>query len=148
MITKLLFASVFCLVPLFAIAAATGSELFLSDGDIDLLVGVPKGFKEPLDSRRSKIASDTDKELFNLLDEDFYINDSKTMPNWQDAEDEKPNAAEIENEYLDLLANSQIETTAENFPIKNEIQYSAIIASSTDFQENIKEQIETERELW
>ena len=140
MITKLLLASVFCIVPLIAMAAAAGSELFLSDNDIDLLVGVPNGMNEPLDYRRSRnIIQEVPQDTSNLLDEDFYINDSSVMPDWEDADEKLPDESEVEDEYNDLL----LETANEDdLPIASDS-----IEDPTENDEIIEEQIETEQEL-
>ncbi len=151
MITKLLLASVFCLVPLIAIAAAAGSELFLSDNDIDLLVGVPRGVREPLDSRRTKLETPKTNEFSNLLDEDYYINDSITMPDWQDADEKSPKKEEIESEYLDLVSETQTLDSSDlkkDFEDLENIEYANKTNIASNSNEILKEEIETKQEVW
>ena len=148
MITKLLLASVFCIVPLIAIAAAAGSELFLSDNDIDLLCGVPKGVREPLDSRRTKYETPKTNEFSNLLDEDFYINDSTTMPDWQDAEEKYPEKEEIESEYLDLVSEVESLDNSNAQDDYKDIEYASQTNIASISNEILKEEIETKQEVW
>lgn len=145
---KLLLASVFCIVPFIAMAAATGSELFLSGDDVDLLVGTPTGISEPLDTRRTVLAEEDRIDYSNMLEEDFSDCSGFAIQSWHDAEDIMPDESMTESQYLDLVSetNELEELSDESNAVAEYFEENAS-ESSYEMDENIQEQIETEQEL-
>ena len=82
-------------------------EIKLSNSEIDLLVGTPEGISEPLDSRRNSISRDNQIDYSSFLDENALIDNSQADLTWEDAEDNPPNENQVENQLLDLLAETE-----------------------------------------
>jgi hypothetical protein len=148
MMIKLLMASVFCIVPFIAMAAAAGSELFLSGEDVDLLVGTPAGVSEPLDSRRTILAEEDRIDYSNMLEEDFSDCSGFAIQEWHDAEEIMPDETLTESQYLDLVSetNELEELSNESNAVAEYFEENASDTSEEN-DENIQEQIETEQEL-
>ena len=148
MMIKLLMASVFCIVPFIAMAAAAGSELFLSGDDVDLLVGTPVGVSEPLDSRRTILGEEDKIDYSSMLEEDFSDCSEFAIQEWHDAEDIMPDQSLTESQYLDLVSetNELEELSNESNAVAEYFEENAS-DSSGENDENIQEQIETEQEL-
>lgn len=86
----------------------------LSVKEIDLLVGTPEGVAEPLDSRRNTITKENQVDYSSFLTDDALPEDSKLDIEWKDAEDTTPNENQVENQLMDLLAETEeIEKTDE-----------------------------------
>ena len=79
----------------------------LSLKEIDLLVGTPEGIAEPLDSRRNTITKENQIDYSNFLDEDALSLETETDFEWKDAEDSAPNENQVENQLMDLLAETE-----------------------------------------
>ena len=88
----------------------------LSGNEIDLLVGTPEGIAEPLDSRRNTITKDNQIDYSKFLDDDALSEESKTDFKWEDAEDSSISDKQVENQLMDLLAETEeLEKTDEIF---------------------------------
>ena len=83
-----------------------GSNL-LSNREIDLLVGTPEGIAEPLDSRRNTITKDNQVDYSKFLDDNALSDESDTNIEWKDAEESVPNENQVENQLMDLLAETE-----------------------------------------
>ncbi|MBQ3644806.1 MAG: hypothetical protein II961_09435 [Candidatus Riflebacteria bacterium] len=79
----------------------------LSVKEIDLLVGTPEGVAEPLDSRRNTITKDNQIDYSSFLTDDALPENSKLEIEWKDAEDSNPNENQVENQLMDLLAETE-----------------------------------------
>ncbi len=79
----------------------------LTGSEIDLLVGTPEGISEPLDSRRNSITKDNQVDYSKFLDENAMTDEGSTDLNWEDAEDLSPNEQQVENQLMDLLAETE-----------------------------------------
>ena len=79
----------------------------LSGNEIDLLVGTPEGISEPLDSRRNSITKDNQVDYAKFLDENALSDVTDTDLEWKDAEDSAPNENQVENQLMDLLAETE-----------------------------------------
>ncbi|MBR4328642.1 MAG: hypothetical protein IKP71_02220 [Candidatus Riflebacteria bacterium] len=79
----------------------------LSGSEIDLLVGTPEGISEPLDSRRNNITKDNQVDYSKFLDENALSEESETNFDWKDAEETVPNENQVENQLMDLLAETE-----------------------------------------
>ena len=79
----------------------------LSSSEIDLLVGTPEGISEPLDSRRNSITKDNQVDYSKFLDDNALSNTQETDFEWKDAEDSAPNENQVENQLMDLLAETE-----------------------------------------
>lgn len=88
-------------------AANNSPQNLLSNNEIDLLVGTPEGVSEPLDSRRNTITKDNQIDYSKFLDENALTDESNTDLSWEDAEDAVPNEAQVENQLMDLLAETE-----------------------------------------
>ena len=90
------------------------NQIVLSVKEIDLLVGTPEGVAEPLDSRRNTITKDNQVDYSSFLTDNALSEDSKLEIDWEDAEDTTPNENQVENQLMDLLAETEeIEKTDE-----------------------------------
>ena len=90
------------------------NQNILSVKEIDLLVGTPEGVAEPLDSRRNTITKENQVDYSSFLTDDALPEDSKLDIEWKDAEDTTPNENQVENQLMDLLAETEeIEKTDE-----------------------------------
>lgn len=85
----------------------TSKQNILSINEIDLLVGTPEGVSEPLDYRRNTITKDNQVDYSCFLDENGLTEDSETDIKWEDAEDCIPNENQVENQLMDLLAETE-----------------------------------------
>ena len=79
----------------------------LSSSEIDLLVGTPEGIAEPLDPRRNTITKDNQVDYSSFLDDNALSNTQDTDFEWKDAEDSVPNENQVENQLMDLLAETE-----------------------------------------
>ena len=79
----------------------------LSLKEIDLLVGTPEGVAEPLDSRRNTITKDNQIDYSGFLDDDALLLNTETDFEWKDAEESAPNENQVENQLMDLLAETE-----------------------------------------
>ena len=79
----------------------------LSVNEIDLLVGTPEGVAEPLDSRRNKITKDNKIDYSCYLDENALTDDTSLDLSWEDAEDSSVNENQVEDQLMDLLAETE-----------------------------------------
>lgn len=79
----------------------------LSGNEIDLLVGTPEGISEPLDSRRNTITKDNQVDYSRFLDENAMTDEVSTDLTWEDAEDATLNEQQVENQLMDLLAETE-----------------------------------------
>jgi hypothetical protein len=79
----------------------------LSGNEIDLLVGTPEGISEPLDSRRNTITKDNQVDYSKFLDDNALSNDTDVNLIWKDAEEQAPNENQVENQLMDLLAETE-----------------------------------------
>ncbi len=90
------------------------NQNILSVKEIDLLVGTPEGVAEPLDSRRNTITKENQIDYSCFLTDNALPEDSKLEIEWEDAEDSNPNENQVENQLMDLLAETEeIEKTDE-----------------------------------
>ena len=86
----------------------------LSVKEIDLLVGTPEGIAEPLDHRRNTITKENQVDYSSFLDDNALPDNSETNIEWKDAEENVPNENQVENQLMDLLAETEeIEKTDE-----------------------------------
>ena len=88
-------------------AAENNTTVLLSGSEIDLLVGTPEGISEPLDSRRNTITKDNQVDYSRFLDENAMTDEVSTDLIWEDAEDLSPNEQQVENQLMDLLAETE-----------------------------------------
>lgn len=79
----------------------------LSVNEIDLLVGTPEGVAEPLDSRRNKITKDNKIDYSCYLDENALTDDTSLDLSWEDAEDSSVNENQVEDQLMNLLAETE-----------------------------------------
>ncbi len=79
----------------------------LSSNEIDLLVGTPEGIAEPLDSRRNTITKDNQVDYSKFLDDNALSDTPETNLEWKDAEESVPNENQVENQLMDLLAETE-----------------------------------------
>jgi hypothetical protein len=79
----------------------------LSSNEIDLLVGTPEGIAEPLDSRRNTITKDNQVDYSKFLDENALSDTPENKLEWKDAEESVPNENQVENQLMDLLAETE-----------------------------------------
>lgn len=136
-------ASVFCIVPLIAMAATATTELFLTTNELDLLMGTPTGVAEPLDGRRTRITEQDQIDYSLMLDDELSIMEDFTQGHWNDANELMFNESEIETEYLNLISE-----TGELEDISKESEFLANYFENTSKDKEIfKEQIETDDEL-
>ena len=130
-----LFFLVLSLIP--ALLPATENEAVLDSMAIDLLVGTPRGVKEPLDERRSvKGEAEIKADFIQYLDSALPENTDAMEVSWQDAE-EKTNFNNdlASSTYLDLMA--KIDLYSETTNKEN----------NHDLNINISDSVETEDEL-
>lgn len=83
------------------------SNLTLSGTEIDLLVGTPEGIAEPLDSRRNGISKDNQVDYSGFLDENALSDEMVASMSWEDAEDSEIDESKVENQLMDLLAETE-----------------------------------------
>lgn len=83
------------------------SNLTLSGTEIDLLVGTPEGIAEPLDSRRNVISKDNQVDYSGFLDENALSDEMVASMSWEDAEDSEIDESKVENQLMDLLAETE-----------------------------------------
>lgn len=88
-------------------AAADIQEIKLSSTEIDLLVGTPEGVSEPLDSRRNTISKENQIDYTNFLDDNALTEETKSDLIWEDAEENAPSENQVENQLMDLLAETE-----------------------------------------
>ncbi len=74
----------------------------LSNNEIDLLVGTPEGVGEPLDYRRNKITKENKVDYSSFFDDNALDNTDVDLE-WKDAEEVEPNEYQLENQYSDLV---------------------------------------------
>ena len=79
----------------------------LSVNEIDLLVGTPEGVAEPLDSRRNKFTKDNKIDYSCYLDENALTDDTSLDLSWEDAEDSSVNENQVEDQLMNLLAETE-----------------------------------------
>ncbi len=104
----------------------------LSGSEIDLLVGTPEGISEPLDSRRNNITNDNQVDYSKFLDENALPEEPETNLDWKDAEETVPNENQVENQLMDLLAETEeLEKTDEIYYYDEENE------TATDTKKNI-----------
>ena len=95
----------------------------LSSSEIDLLVGTPEGISEPLDPRRNTITKDNQVDYSSFLDDNALSDTQDTDFEWKDAEDSVPNENQVENQLMDLLAETEeLEKTDEIYYYEEENQ--------------------------
>ncbi|MGM0599625.1 MAG: hypothetical protein ACQETH_07365 [Candidatus Rifleibacteriota bacterium] len=104
---------------------------------IDLLVGTPRGIKEPLDERRDvKSEPEIKADFIQYLDSALPENTEAMEVSWRDAEEETNfNNDLASSTYLDLMA--EIDLYSETSNIEN----------NQDLNINISDSVETEDEL-
>lgn len=109
MYKTLLIATIAAIILIFgqARAAENNTTVLLSGSEIDLLVGTPEGISEPLDSRRNTITKDNQVDYSRFLDENAMTDEVSTDLTWEDAEDLSPNEQQVENQLMDLLAETE-----------------------------------------
>jgi hypothetical protein len=124
-----------CLTP--ALLTASEKGPVLDSMAIDLLVGTPRGVKEPLDERRSgKSEPAITADFIQFLDPALPENAEEIEVRWQDAEEEiNFNTDLASSTYLDLMAEIDLysETINEKYNQNSDI--------------NISDSVETEDEL-
>ncbi len=122
---SLLTALIF-LLPILASASAADYDLLLQGNEIDLLVGAPTGVVEPLDTRRTRMPEEKKVDYSGFLEEDFQSDASLADIGWIDAEDQPVDEGMTEEQYLDLVNETEeIEKTEEDDAAKTD-------ANSTD----------------
>lgn len=99
-----LLSALICLLPVLASASSSSSDLLLNGNEIDLLVGAPTGTVEPLDTRRTRIPENQQFDYSGLLDDDFQSDASFEDLGWTDAEEQPANEEMTEDQFLDLVS--------------------------------------------
>ncbi len=118
---SLLTALIF-LLPILATASAADYDLLLQGNEIDLLVGAPTGMVEPLDTRRTRIAEEKKVDYSGFLEEDFQSDATLADLGWIDAEDQPVDESMTEEQYLDLVDETEeIEKTGEEDAAKTDV---------------------------
>ena len=93
----------------------------LSGKEIDLLVGTPEGISEPLDSRRNTITKDNQVDYSKFFDDNALSESTESDFEWKDAEESVPNENQVENQLMDLLAETEeLEKTDEIYYYEEE----------------------------
>ena len=93
----------------------------LSGSEIDLLVGTPEGISEPLDSRRNNITKDNQVDYSKFFDDNALSESTESDFEWKDAEESVPNENQVENQLMDLLAETEeLEKTDEIYYYEEE----------------------------
>lgn len=114
------------LLPILASASAADYDLLLQGNEIDLLVGAPTGVVEPLDTRRTRVSEEKKVDYSGFLEEDFQSDATLADLGWIDAEDQPADEGMTEEQYLDLVNETEeIEKTEEDDAAKTD-------ANSTD----------------
>jgi len=114
------------LLPILASASAADYDLLLQGNEIDLLVGAPAGVVEPLDTRRTKLSEEKKVDYSGFLEEDFQSDATLADLGWIDAEEHPVDEGMTEEQYLDLVNETEeIEKTEEDDAAKTD-------ANSTD----------------
>ena len=92
----------------YAAEATNSGDFTLSGNEIDLLVGTPEGIAEPLDSRRNTITKENQVDYSIFLNDDAISEeDQKTELDWSDAEENAPDEGNVQNQLMDLLAETE-----------------------------------------
>lgn len=106
----------------------------LSSNEIDLLVGTPEGIAEPLDSRRNTITKDNQVDYSKFLDENALSDTPENKLEWKDAEESVPNENQVENQLMDLLAETEeLEKTDEIYYYDEETETATDSKNTTSF---------------
>lgn len=126
---------VFALTP--ALLPASQKAPVLDNMAIDLLVGTPRGIKEPLDERRNnKNEKKPNADFIQYLDSDLPETADSIDVSWQDAEEENNfNNDLASSTYLDLMA--EIELYSDT----------SVTEDNQNLNINISDSVETEDEL-